>query len=99
MGVVYRALDTNLNRPVAIKVLSDELADSAARRRFQRVPLRPGQILPLLPPAGIRSSEDAAAVPGARAFAVPGAFAGPTPSVYAYSKVSKQRNIFRVAVP
>jgi len=36
MGTVYRALDTKLNRPVAIKVLSDELADANARRRFQR---------------------------------------------------------------
>ena len=36
MGTVYGALDTKLNRPVAIKVLSDELADAAARRRFQR---------------------------------------------------------------
>jgi Tol biopolymer transport system component len=36
MGVVYRALDTKLNRPAAIKVLSDEIADAAARRRFQR---------------------------------------------------------------
>src|SRR5690242_14453019 len=36
MGTVYRAVDTKLNRPVAIKVLSDELADAAARRRFQR---------------------------------------------------------------
>ena len=36
VGTVYRALDTKLNRPVAIKCLSDELADPAARRRFQR---------------------------------------------------------------
>ena len=36
MGTVYHALDTKLNRPVAIKFLSDELADVDARRRFQR---------------------------------------------------------------
>src|SRR5262245_10651008 len=36
MGVVYRALHTKLNRPVAIKFLSEDLADPAARRRFQR---------------------------------------------------------------
>jgi serine/threonine protein kinase len=36
MGEVFRAIDTNLNRLVAIKLLSPELADTAARRRFQR---------------------------------------------------------------
>src|SRR6185437_2609004 len=36
MGTVYRALDTKLNRPVAIKFLSSDLADAAAQRRFQR---------------------------------------------------------------
>ena len=36
MGEVYRAVDTRLNRPVAIKFLPSELADSSARRRFQQ---------------------------------------------------------------
>jgi serine/threonine protein kinase len=36
MGEVYRALDTRLNRPVAVKLLSEEWADASARRRFQR---------------------------------------------------------------
>src|SRR5579859_5221522 len=36
VGTVYRALDTKLNRPVAIKFLSGDVADAAARRRFQR---------------------------------------------------------------
>jgi Tol biopolymer transport system component len=36
MGEVFRARDTRLNRPVAIKVLSDDVADSSARRRFQQ---------------------------------------------------------------
>src|SRR5262245_10480455 len=36
MGVVYRAFDTNLNRPDAVKFLSPEIADEQARKRFQR---------------------------------------------------------------
>src|SRR5262249_15748751 len=36
MGVVYRAHDLNLNRSVAIKFLSTEVADENHRRRFQQ---------------------------------------------------------------
>jgi serine/threonine protein kinase len=36
MGTVFRAVDTRLRRTVAIKFLSDDVADAPARRRFQR---------------------------------------------------------------
>jgi serine/threonine protein kinase len=36
MGIVFRAHDTRLNRPVAVKFLSGDLANAGARRRFQR---------------------------------------------------------------
>ena len=63
-----------------------------------KVPLRSGQILPPLPPTGIGSPEAASALPGAVSFQWPGAFPSPDPSVYAFTKISAQRNIYRVPV-
>ncbi len=35
MGTVYRATDTKLNRPVAIKFISESVLDASARQRFR----------------------------------------------------------------
>jgi serine/threonine protein kinase/Tol biopolymer transport system component len=63
------------------------------------IPLSPGRMLPPLPSAGLQSVEEAAALPGAKPFPVPAAIPGPDPSVYAYTKVTAQRNIYQVPVP
>jgi len=63
------------------------------------IPLKPGQILPPMPAGGLHSKEAVAALPGARLISQESVFPGPTPSIYAFMKVSTQRNIYRVPVP
>jgi eukaryotic-like serine/threonine-protein kinase len=61
------------------------------------IPVPPGQILPPFPVNGLRSIEDAGAMPGASPMPAPGAIAGANPSIYAFAKVSAQRNIYQVS--
>ena len=63
------------------------------------IPLQPGQMLPPIPASGFQSKEAVAALPGARLVSEESVFPGPNPSVYAFTKVSTQRNIYRVPVP
>jgi dipeptidyl aminopeptidase/acylaminoacyl peptidase len=64
------------------------------------IPLEPGRALRPIPPGGIQSPEGVAALPGARLVSnQERTFAGPDPSVYAFMRVSTQRNIYRVPVP
>jgi Tol biopolymer transport system component/DNA-binding winged helix-turn-helix (wHTH) protein len=69
------------------------------RESINAIPLRPGEMLPPIPASGFRSKEDVAALPGVRLIPELGAFPGPRPSVYAFTKVVTQRNIYRVRVP
>jgi len=63
------------------------------------VPLPAGQILPRIPSSGLPYSKDANTLAGARIIGRGRLFAGPNPSIYAYTKVNTQRNIYRVPVP
>ena len=60
------------------------------------IPLRPGQMLPAIPSLGFRSKQDIAALPNVRVIPERGAFPGTDPSIYAFTKVTTQRNIYRV---
>jgi Tol biopolymer transport system component/predicted Ser/Thr protein kinase len=62
------------------------------------VPLRSGQMLPPLPPDGIKWKNDFPAVPGARLIPRERAFLGADPGEYAYPQVTAHRNIYRVPV-
>ena len=63
------------------------------------IPLTSGQMLPPIPASGFSTKEAVAALPGARLISDASVFPGPDPSVYAFIKVSAQRNIYRVPVP
>ena len=63
------------------------------------IPLQPGQMLPPIPASGFQSKEAVAALPGARLVSEESVYPGPNPSIYAFTKVSTQRNIYRVPVP
>jgi len=62
------------------------------------IPLQPGRMLPPIPASGFPSKEAVAALPGAQLVPNDFAFPGPNPGLYAFMKVSAQRNIYRVPV-
>ncbi len=61
--------------------------------------LRSGEDLPPLPAAGISSEAEGSRLPGVEAIPMTGAFPGPNPSVYAFLRVTTQRNLYRIPLP
>jgi serine/threonine protein kinase/Tol biopolymer transport system component len=66
--------------------------------RTYAVPLPRGQTLPRIPEGGFRSEEEIAALPGARSIDA-AASPGPTIEVYAFTRQTTQRNLYRVPIP
>jgi Tol biopolymer transport system component/tRNA A-37 threonylcarbamoyl transferase component Bud32 len=62
------------------------------------LPISPGKHLPDLPAAGVASVEEAASLPGVRAIEHGNISPGSDPSVYAYTKMTAQRNLYRVPI-
>jgi len=52
-----------------------------------------------MPPNGFASAAAIAAVPGARVIDVTDPAPGPTPDVYAFSRDTVQRNLYRIPLP
>lgn len=76
----------------------DAQATAGAYGRVYAIPLRPGKILPDLPPEGLRSERELAALPGAHLVpnATPDFSPGPDIATYAYSRIASQRNLYSI---
>ena len=63
------------------------------------VPLAPGRALPEIPAGGFQSEAEIAALPGVRVIDTRDVAPGPTPGVYAFSRETVQRNLYRIPTP
>jgi hypothetical protein len=63
------------------------------------VPLMPGQALPGLPAAGIRTEADLTAWKGRKVISRADVFLGPDPDKYLYVQIATQRNLYRIQIP
>ncbi|MBI3698713.1 MAG: PD40 domain-containing protein, partial [Acidobacteria bacterium] len=63
------------------------------------LPLPPGRMLPAMPAGGFRSEAEIASLPRVRVIDNPDVAPGPTPDVYAFSRETVQRNLYRIPVP
>ena len=66
------------------------------------LPLPPGQSFPMLPPSGILAGSDLPLfqrAPTIDRSDITLLAPGPSPSVYAYTRVTTQRNLFRIPLP
>ncbi len=63
------------------------------------IPLAPGRLLPDIPPGGFRSEAEIAKLPGVRVIEAADVAPGPTGDIYAFSRITTQRNLYRIPIP
>ncbi|HEU5251551.1 MAG TPA: hypothetical protein VFW15_16325, partial [Thermoanaerobaculia bacterium] len=62
------------------------------------LPIPPGKYVPDLPPAGVASVDEALSLPGVRVIEHGNISPGRDPSVYAFTKLTAQRNLYRIPI-
>ena len=56
-------------------------------------------MFPTIPPGGFHSESELAKLPGVRIIEAFDGAPGPTPEVYAFSRATVQRNLYRIPIP
>lgn len=69
------------------------------RGRTYIIPLPPGRALPPIPEGGFQRDTDLAKLPGVRVIDAVDVAPGPTRDVYAFSRATVQRNLYRIPIP
>jgi Tol biopolymer transport system component len=72
---------------------------SGGLRRTYVIPLPPGRLWPEIPDQGFQTEADLAKLPGVRIIEAPDVAPSPTPEVYALSRETFERNLYRIPIP
>ncbi len=75
------------------------MQSAGAAGRTYILPLPPGKMFPNIPPGGFQSEAEIATLPGARLIDAADVAPGPTSDVYAFSRQTVQRNLYRIPIP
>jgi hypothetical protein len=86
------------SQPIAIGIQNNGIVGPDRRGETATTVWR-GERTPRLPAGGIRSARQATELPGARVIRERYALVGPDPSVYAFVRLTAQRNIYRIRMP
>ena len=84
-------------RSIFISVPTAMMAEFSGRTYV--VPLPRGQAFPQIPVGGFRTEAEIAKLPGALLIDELGVTPRPAPGIYAFVRVTLQRNLFRVPIP
>jgi eukaryotic-like serine/threonine-protein kinase len=82
-------------RQAYLSVQSAQQSAFASGRTYV-IPLTRGAALPPVPPGGFRTEADIAAMPGVEVLPHGDIAIGPSPSIYAFSRVTTTRNLYRI---
>ena len=82
-------------RTMFVSILSASLTSG----HTYSVPLQPGHMFPPMPAGGFPSEAAIAKRPGGQLIGGPDVAPGPTPGVYAFSRQTVQRNLYRIPIP
>jgi hypothetical protein len=98
----YQAFPLDGGRPVHIGAylpLRWSLDGSSSVIGTYNIPLQPGEVLRRIPAGGFHSAEEIARLPGARKIDANNLVPGPSADVYAFYRVTIQRNLYRIPIP